>query len=230
MWMDCYVGAANLEKGSLGQREERDSRGGSLRFSSGRPGDCCSSACRTSGFARAPTRKCTDADLNVGSVNQRSAMEKEWSPTVDFFLGFFVMLHRLWRLVDPFAVRQQRLLRSFASSAIAAPRIVNASRGGLVWSRPARLPPVLAGIQCRFGATKSCKKRPQKKDKMKSYSSLKHRFKLMPDGTYARAHAGKRHNASSKTKKQRRQLRGAALVHPGYAKIIRKLGFTGTSS
>ncbi|XP_042489619.1 uncharacterized protein LOC122069626 [Macadamia integrifolia] len=66
-----------------------------------------------------------------------------------------------------------------------------------------------------------------KKIKMKSYSSFKCRFRTMNDGTIRRWRAGKRHNAHLKSKKSKRRLRLPALVHPAYAKVMKKLNFCG---
>ncbi|CAI5507383.1 unnamed protein product [Closterium sp. Naga37s-1] len=55
--------------------------------------------------------------------------------------------------------------------------------------------------------------------------SLKRRFKLLANGEYKRWRAGKRHNASTKTKKQRRQLRQPSVVPPGLKQPMRYLGF-----
>ncbi|CAI5462417.1 unnamed protein product [Closterium sp. Yama58-4] len=63
------------------------------------------------------------------------------------------------------------------------------------------------------------------KIKVKPYSSLKRRFKLLANGDYKRWRAGKRHNASTKTKKQRRQLRQPSVVPPGLKQPMRYLGF-----
>ncbi|CAI7929776.1 unnamed protein product, partial [Closterium sp. NIES-54] len=58
-----------------------------------------------------------------------------------------------------------------------------------------------------------------------SQCSLKRRFKLLANGEYKRWRAGKRHNASTKTKKQRRQLRQPSVVPPGLKQPMRYLGF-----
>ncbi|OVA18459.1 Ribosomal protein L35 [Macleaya cordata] len=65
-----------------------------------------------------------------------------------------------------------------------------------------------------------------KKTKMKSYSSFKSRFRVMNDGQIRRWRAGKRHNAHLKSKISKRRLRLPALVHPAYAKVMKKLNFT----
>lgn len=64
-----------------------------------------------------------------------------------------------------------------------------------------------------------------KKYKMKSYSSYKERFKLMADGTYKRWRSGTRHNAHSKTPKQRRQLRRPSIAPAALATVMKKLNF-----
>ncbi|GJP47819.1 hypothetical protein CLOM_g9966 [Closterium sp. NIES-68] len=69
---------------------------------------------------------------------------------------------------------------------------------------------------CRFFGSKI---------KVKPYSSLKRRFKLLANGEYKRWRSGKRHNASTKTKKQRRQLRRPSVVPPGLKQPMRYLGF-----
>lgn len=67
-----------------------------------------------------------------------------------------------------------------------------------------------------------------KKTKIKPYSSLKRRFKLLANGEFKRWKAGKRHKATVKTKKQRRQLRKPSVVSPGLAYAMKKLNFQGT--
>ncbi|KAL3698703.1 hypothetical protein R1sor_012779 [Riccia sorocarpa] len=64
-----------------------------------------------------------------------------------------------------------------------------------------------------------------KKYKMKAYSSYKERFKLMADGTFKRWRSGTRHNAHSKTAKQRRQLRRPSIAPLALAKVMKKLNF-----
>ncbi|PRQ19053.1 putative ribosomal protein L35 [Rosa chinensis] len=64
-----------------------------------------------------------------------------------------------------------------------------------------------------------------KKYKIKGYSSYKSRFKLLNDGTIRRWREGKRHNAHLKSKISKRRLRLPALVHPAYAKVMKKLNF-----
>ncbi|KAJ7286679.1 hypothetical protein O6H91_Y322000 [Diphasiastrum complanatum] len=71
--------------------------------------------------------------------------------------------------------------------------------------------------QCRTFATKL------KKPKIKPYSSYKWRFKLLANGLYKRWRSGKRHNAHSKTPKQRRQLRRPSVAPPALAKVMKKL-------
>ncbi|KAH7283234.1 hypothetical protein KP509_35G066900 [Ceratopteris richardii] len=67
-----------------------------------------------------------------------------------------------------------------------------------------------------------------KKYKLKSYTAFKGRFKLKANGEFKRWRAGKRHNAHSKTNKQIRQLRRPAVVHSAYAKVMKKLNFSGS--
>ncbi|XP_058103943.1 uncharacterized protein LOC131247964 [Magnolia sinica] len=66
-----------------------------------------------------------------------------------------------------------------------------------------------------------------KKTKIKSYSSFKFRFRTMNDGQVRRWRAGKRHNAHLKSKKSIRRLRKPEIVHPAYAKVMKKLNFCG---
>eukprot|EP00245_Coleochaete_scutata_P010484 TRINITY_DN3676_c0_g2_i1.p1 TRINITY_DN3676_c0_g2~~TRINITY_DN3676_c0_g2_i1.p1 ORF type:complete len:261 (-),score=35.08 TRINITY_DN3676_c0_g2_i1:14-796(-) len=70
----------------------------------------------------------------------------------------------------------------------------------------------------------SASKKP-KRTKMKAYSSFKERFKLLATGDFKRWKAGKRHNAKSKTRKQKRQLRQPTVVSPGLARVMRKYAF-----
>ncbi|MDF7675777.1 50S ribosomal protein L35 [Neisseriaceae bacterium ESL0693] len=49
--------------------------------------------------------------------------------------------------------------------------------------------------------------------KMKSKSSAKKRFKVLGNGGVKRAHAFKRHILTKKTTKNKRHLRGTALVN-----------------
>lgn len=65
------------------------------------------------------------------------------------------------------------------------------------------------------------------KTKVKPYSSMKRRFKLLANGEYKRWRSGKRHNASTKTKKQRRQLRRPSIVPHGLKQPMKYLGFHG---
>ena len=60
---------------------------------------------------------------------------------------------------------------------------------------------------------------------MKLPSSFKERFKRTGNGHFMRMRVGKRHNASAKSRPQRRRLRLKALVPEGRARIMRKLGF-----
>ncbi|KAI0530546.1 hypothetical protein KFK09_000090 [Dendrobium nobile] len=66
-----------------------------------------------------------------------------------------------------------------------------------------------------------------KKYKLKAYSSFKYRFRTMNDGLIRRWRAGKRHNAHLKSKKSKRRLRKPEIVHLAYAKVMKKLNFTG---
>jgi ribosomal protein L35 len=61
--------------------------------------------------------------------------------------------------------------------------------------------------------------------KMKLPSSFKERFKRTANGHFLRMRVGKRHCAAAKSRPQRRRLRKKALVPPGRAAIMRKLGF-----
>ncbi|KAF9626563.1 hypothetical protein IFM89_035448 [Coptis chinensis] len=89
--------------------------------------------------------------------------------------------------------------------------------------------------QCRYiSKTKSKKFKKTtpavsklKKYKIKPYSSYKSRFKTLKDGTIRRWHEGKLHNAHLKSKAAKRRLRLPALVHPAYAKVMKKLNFYG---
>eukprot|EP00271_Cylindrocystis_brebissonii_P007828 TRINITY_DN2163_c0_g1_i1.p1 TRINITY_DN2163_c0_g1~~TRINITY_DN2163_c0_g1_i1.p1 ORF type:complete len:318 (+),score=7.63 TRINITY_DN2163_c0_g1_i1:351-1304(+) len=72
----------------------------------------------------------------------------------------------------------------------------------------------------------SSKMKP-KKTKIKPYSSWKRRFKLLANGEFKRWREGKRHNASLKSPKQRRQLRRPSIVFSGLKQPMIKLGFTG---
>ncbi|PIA58822.1 hypothetical protein AQUCO_00500631v1 [Aquilegia coerulea] len=64
-----------------------------------------------------------------------------------------------------------------------------------------------------------------KKYKIKPYSSYKRRFRTLHDGQIRRWHEGKRHNAHLKSKISKRRLRLPALVHPAYARVMKKLNF-----
>lgn len=62
--------------------------------------------------------------------------------------------------------------------------------------------------------------------KMKSYSSLKRRFKLSAStGKYTRRRCGSAHLMSKKSKTQKRRLRLSTTTHSGYEKTMRRLGF-----
>ncbi|KAG0603458.1 hypothetical protein M758_10G096100 [Ceratodon purpureus] len=66
-----------------------------------------------------------------------------------------------------------------------------------------------------------------KKTKVKAYSSYKKRFRGMANGEYKRWRSGKRHNAHSKTNKQKRQLRRPSIAPLALAKVMKKLNFMG---
>ncbi|XP_078437982.1 ribosomal protein L35 isoform X2 [Wolffia australiana] len=66
-----------------------------------------------------------------------------------------------------------------------------------------------------------------KKTKIKGYSSFKSRFKTLKDGVIRRWRAGKRHNAHLKSKKAKRRLRRPEVVTLAYAKVMKKLHFSG---
>ncbi|XP_062073417.1 uncharacterized protein LOC133777719 [Humulus lupulus] len=66
-----------------------------------------------------------------------------------------------------------------------------------------------------------------KKIKMKPFSSYKSRFRTMNDGNIRRWREGKRHNAHLKSKKSKRRLRLPAIVPAAYAKVMKKLNFSG---
>lgn len=73
----------------------------------------------------------------------------------------------------------------------------------------------------------------KRKNKIKPYSSYKKRFRLnkpnavphLPAGGFDRPRCGNAHNASCKSKANRRRLRQRTAVPSGYAKVMRKLGF-----
>lgn len=79
----------------------------------------------------------------------------------------------------------------------------------------------LAHVQQRRTLTKL------KKTKIKAYSSYKERFRGMANGEYKRWRSGTRHNAHSKTAKQRRQLRRPSIAPLALAKVMKKLNFMG---
>ncbi|KAF4391790.1 uncharacterized protein LOC115717253 isoform X1 [Cannabis sativa] len=66
-----------------------------------------------------------------------------------------------------------------------------------------------------------------KKIKMKPFSSYKSRFRTMNDGNIRRWREGKRHNAHLKSKKAKRRLRLPSIVPAAYAKVMKKLNFSG---
>ncbi|KAK9928174.1 hypothetical protein M0R45_025320 [Rubus argutus] len=89
-------------------------------------------------------------------------------------------------------------------------------------------------VQVRHVSSRERKKRRKpmtpvtskiKKVKIKGYSSYKSRFRTLSDGTIRRWREGKRHNAHLKSKISKRRLRQPALVHPAYAKVMKKLNF-----
>ncbi|XP_027183078.1 uncharacterized protein LOC113781359 [Coffea eugenioides] len=104
-------------------------------------------------------------------------------------------------------------------------------------SNPSHLP--LSFFQVRHITAKQRKRRLKsrqpltpitskvKKIKMKCYSSFKGRFRVMNDGQIRRWKEGKRHNAHLKSKKARRRLRRPGTVPLAYAKVMKKLNFSG---
>lgn len=90
-------------------------------------------------------------------------------------------------------------------------------------ARPCVPPPPPAGSR-GFGIKAPAKRSPVG-GKMKLPSSFKERFKVTKNGHFMRMRVGKRHGAFSKSRPQRRRLRKKALVAPGRAAIMRKLGF-----
>ncbi|CAM6067090.1 unnamed protein product [Sphagnum tenellum] len=66
-----------------------------------------------------------------------------------------------------------------------------------------------------------------KKTKIKAYSSYKKRFRALANGLYKRWRSGKRHNAHSKTNKQKRQLRRPSVAPHALATVMKKLNFLG---
>ncbi|CAL9028726.1 PREDICTED: uncharacterized protein LOC103336802 [Prunus mume] len=100
--------------------------------------------------------------------------------------------------------------------------------------RPSTFP--ISMLQVRHVSSRERKKRRKpmtpvtsklKKTKIKAYSSYKSRFRTMNDGKIRRWREGKRHNAHLKSKISKRRLRLPALVHPAYAKVMKKLNFCG---
>jgi large subunit ribosomal protein L35 len=59
--------------------------------------------------------------------------------------------------------------------------------------------------------------------KMKSHRAAKKRFKVTATGKIVRRRAGKSHILTKKSRKRKRHLRQATLVHPGDAKRIKNL-------
>ena len=61
--------------------------------------------------------------------------------------------------------------------------------------------------------------------KMKSYSSLKGRFKRLASGKFKRFKAGLSHMNRKKSSKRKRNLRQPPILYKPYAKTLKKLGF-----
>ena len=59
--------------------------------------------------------------------------------------------------------------------------------------------------------------------KMKTKSSAKKRFKVLGNGGIKRAHAFKRHIHTNKTTKNKRQLRGTAMVNERDVASVHKM-------
>ena len=59
--------------------------------------------------------------------------------------------------------------------------------------------------------------------KMKTKSSAKKRFKVLRNGGIKRAHAFKRHILTKKTTKNKRQLRGTAMVNERDVASVHKM-------
>ena len=59
--------------------------------------------------------------------------------------------------------------------------------------------------------------------KMKTKSSAKKRFKVLGNGGSKRAHACKRHILTKKTTKNKRQLRGTAMVNERDVASVHKM-------
>ncbi|CAK9250141.1 unnamed protein product [Sphagnum jensenii] len=57
--------------------------------------------------------------------------------------------------------------------------------------------------------------------------SYKKRFRALANGLYKRWRSGKRHNAHSKTNKQKRQLRRPSVAPHALATVMKKLNFLG---
>jgi len=93
----------------------------------------------------------------------------------------------------------------------------------LAAGRPCVAPAPPAGA--RGYGLKAPAKKAQVGGKMKLPSSFKERFKRTANGHFMRMRVGKRHCATAKSRPQRRRLRKKALVAPGRAVIMRKLGF-----
>ncbi|KAL3500063.1 hypothetical protein ACH5RR_039156 [Cinchona calisaya] len=101
------------------------------------------------------------------------------------------------------------------------------------------IPSLLSLLQVRYITAKQRKRKLKsrkpmtpitskvKKIKIKCYSSFKGRFRVMNDGQIKRWKEGKRHNAHLKSKKAKRRLRRPGTVPLAYAKVMKKLNFSG---
>lgn len=133
-----------------------------------------------------------------------------------------------------------------ALEALAARGVAAAPCAGPLFALPPRAAPPLWGAlglsrgfaACAFAARPlappagargfAIKAKPKplpKGGKMKLPSSFKERFKVTGTGNFMRMRVGKRHCAFAKSRPQRRRLRKKALVAPGRAVIMRKLGY-----
>ncbi len=59
--------------------------------------------------------------------------------------------------------------------------------------------------------------------KLKTHSGASKRFKLTGSGKVLRRQSGKRHLLGHKSSKRKRNLGGAALVHPGEKVMVKRL-------
>ena len=59
--------------------------------------------------------------------------------------------------------------------------------------------------------------------KMKTKSGAKKRFRVRGSGSIKRAHAGKRHNLTKRTAKNKRQLRGITGIHETNVDSVRAM-------